>query len=118
MDLYYKSIGEQVRHYRRLAKMSQLDLAEMTDSSPQYISEIECGKKRPSLDILIRISNVLQVSIGAFLIGHTPIQTEELSGGIRQLLTGCTEYELKVMLEVANATKEILIENRWMIKKP
>ena len=56
------SIGKNIRQYRIEKKMRQEDLAEKTDLSPNYVGMIERGEKIPSLETLIAILNVLEVS--------------------------------------------------------
>ena len=50
------SIGKYIRQYRIEKKMRQEDL------SPNYVGMIERGEKIPSLETLITILNVLEVS--------------------------------------------------------
>ena len=57
-----KSIGENIRKYRKANNMRQEDLAEKTDLSSNYIGMIERGEKIPALDTFINIANVLNVS--------------------------------------------------------
>ena len=114
MSVNYEFIGKQIKKQRMLAKVSQLELAGMADSSPQYISDIERAKKHPSLEILIRISKALNISANVLLLGNTPQEADDVATEISRLLDGCTDYEKTVMLEVADATKRSLKENKWM----
>ena len=50
-----------IKKYRSLLKYSQFDLAELCDVSASYISEIETGKKYPSVRILERLVKALEV---------------------------------------------------------
>jgi transcriptional regulator with XRE-family HTH domain len=50
-----------LKRYRKLCKISQLQLAEQCESSQTYIAEIEVGKKFPSPDMIERIAAALQV---------------------------------------------------------
>lgn len=58
-----KKLGSNVQKYRKLKKLSQEKLAENSNLHRTYISSIERGLKSPSLDVIERISNVLQVDI-------------------------------------------------------
>ena len=51
----YKEIGKQIKRKRIENKLRQEDLAEMADLSTGYISQVECGKKAPSLENFIII---------------------------------------------------------------
>ena len=48
----YQQIGRQIRAARLRRKMTQAQLAETADLSVPYISHVERGKKRVSLDAL------------------------------------------------------------------
>lgn len=63
-----KNIGQAVRFYRRKKGISQYKLAELTELSPSYISEIETGKKTPSLETLLEIAKALDVDLWDLLI--------------------------------------------------
>lgn len=61
-------VGEQIRHYRKERGLTLSDLAAKTGVSVSYLSEIEQGKKRPSLRTLERICAGLNLSKGAVLM--------------------------------------------------
>ena len=63
-----KNIGQAIRFYRRKKGISQYKLAELTELSPSYISEIETGKKTPSLETLLEIAKALDVDLWDLLI--------------------------------------------------
>lgn len=58
-----KKVGSNIQKYRKLKKISQEKLAEYSNLHRTYISSIERGLKSPSLDVVERISNILQVDI-------------------------------------------------------
>lgn len=61
MDLK-KLFGNNVKFYRKQMGLSQQQFAEQCSVVPNYVSEIENGKKFPSSDLIEKISSVLQVS--------------------------------------------------------
>ena len=61
------SIGKNIRKYRLMKKLRQEDLAEKADLSINYVGAIERGEKLPSLETLIVIINVLEVSADMIL---------------------------------------------------
>lgn len=65
--LDYAKIGHHVRIYRKEENLSQEALAEKCSTTSRYLSDIENGKCRPSLDMLARISAALNVSIDSLL---------------------------------------------------
>lgn len=62
-----KEIGSRVRKIRTTKKLSQEDLAGMTEIDRSYISEIENGLKNPSVTVLYRIAEALGVKVADLL---------------------------------------------------
>lgn len=60
-------LGEFIKSQRRLAQLSLRELAERTNISNPYLSQIERGLHEPSIRILKSISNALNVSLGSLL---------------------------------------------------
>ena len=56
-------LGENIKRIRRRQHITQENLAELVDRSKNHISKIEQGLTNPPLDLLISISNVLNVSL-------------------------------------------------------
>jgi len=50
-----------LRKFRNSRCFSQMKLAELCDTSPNYIAEIEIGRRFPSLKLIEKIANVLKV---------------------------------------------------------
>ena len=66
----YKSIGRKIAKARNQKGLTQEQLAEKVDSNSGYISNIETAKKKPSLGLLIRIVNVLDLSLDYLLVNN------------------------------------------------
>jgi transcriptional regulator with XRE-family HTH domain len=62
-----EALGEVIRAQRRLAKLSLRDLAELTQVSNPYLSQIERGLHEPSVRVLRSISKALNVSAETLL---------------------------------------------------
>jgi transcriptional regulator with XRE-family HTH domain len=54
-------VGEQIRLFRKQARLSQEELAEKAELSYKYIGEVERGCVNISLDSLMRIAKALEV---------------------------------------------------------
>ncbi len=52
-----------LRHYRKLRLMTQQDLAEKLFITRQTISTYETDTRRCDLDTLIRLSDILEISV-------------------------------------------------------
>lgn len=55
--------GEKLRAYRKEQKWSQKLLAEKLGISRSYLSEVESGKKKPSIELEEKIKNLLEIDI-------------------------------------------------------
>ena len=60
---HYKKIGENIAYYRKKKRLTQNGLALKANISRTYISHIEAEKveKTPSLDVLFRICEILDI---------------------------------------------------------
>lgn len=67
-QLDYKMIGKRIQSARKDAHMTQDDLADKCGCTSKYVSNIETGKKTPSLDLLTKISSALEVTVDSLLI--------------------------------------------------
>ena len=52
-----------IREKRKEKGLSQERLAKLVQVSQPFIAEIESGRKRPSVDVLMRICAVLDISL-------------------------------------------------------
>lgn len=68
----YKEIGLKIAYYRKLAGLSQMELAEKIDVSRTHLSNIEAPNVTTSisLDLLFRISDVLGIEVKNLLEFH------------------------------------------------
>ncbi len=59
-----KTIGRKIRSARIQAQLSQEELADVSGFSQQYISELETGKRNPTIASLQAICAALNKSVG------------------------------------------------------
>jgi mannose-6-phosphate isomerase-like protein (cupin superfamily) len=62
------NLGNSLRHLREQKGMSLRALAERTDFSASFLSQIENGQCSPSISSMEKISNALGVSLGQFFL--------------------------------------------------
>lgn len=67
------SIGSVIRKYRKEKKIKQKVLAEKADISATYLSDVELGRKNPSITTLGKIASALGVT-KAFLMEREEAQ--------------------------------------------
>jgi transcriptional regulator with XRE-family HTH domain len=58
-----KRIGEKLRILRQLQGLTTRQLAEEIETSNSYITQLEKGKRTPSTNLVLRISQFFNVSI-------------------------------------------------------
>ena len=57
----YEKFGLNVVYYRKRRKLTQLQLAELADIDRSHISAIELGNVGVSMDVIFRLSQVLDI---------------------------------------------------------
>ena len=65
MDFY--QLGKKIRSLRLTNHLSQAELAESIDVSTNYIGQIERGDRKPSLETLVSLCEVLHTSLDYIL---------------------------------------------------
>lgn len=58
----YKALGLNIAHYRKDRGYTQIQLAEIIDIDRSHMSAIEIAKVGPSLDVIFKICEALEVS--------------------------------------------------------
>ena len=62
-------LGMRIRYLRKERKMSQLDLSLESGINKNYLSDLEKGRRNPSLVILNKISVALKIDLATLLKG-------------------------------------------------
>lgn len=75
MSLNAGIMGQRIRAARKMRYMSAEELAEKVDFAVESIGHIECGSRKPSLQTLYNIAEVLDVSLD-YLTGRIPTASE------------------------------------------
>ena len=81
-----KDFGEKLKNARLYKKMSQRSLGLALGLSDKTISSYESGRSFPSLEILERISEILNKPIGYFISSSKEIHIEQNLEKVNQLL--------------------------------
>ena len=108
MNIDYKLIGERIKKARKSAGMTQEFLAEKLNVSIGYVSQIERGITKISLDLLGAISSILDYDIAVFItesaIHSNEYMETELLNEIRKL----DQKKKKFILEIIKLTNETM----------
>jgi len=77
--LYPATVSLRIRQKRELAGISQAQLAREANVTPAAISQIESGKRTPTVPVLHKIAKVLNVSLD-YLIGQgDEVEVQEIA---------------------------------------
>ena len=112
MYIDYQQLGKRIRSARMEAGLSQALLAEFVDISPQYISHIETGRKKVSLDIIVRIATVLNLSLDQLITDIHYNNMHAYYELLSSLLSECSDQDRKIILDVVSALKKSLKDVR------
>ena len=107
MQTALKDIGARIRKARIAAGINQAELAEKLNISPSHMSDIENGKARFGVDILIRITEVLQVSADALLRTNVPTVNAVYAAEFEEIVDGCSTAEREAMLNTLKNMKAV-----------
>ena len=77
MDIYAQ-LGKRIIYLRKKRKMSQLQLALESEINKNYISDLERGKRNPSLMILNRVAIALKIDMSELLKGIQDFSYEDI----------------------------------------
>lgn len=104
----YELLGRKIRKQRKEKNYTLEQLAEKLDVSTTFIGQIERAKGIPSLETLVKIANVLEVSTDSLLFGDL----NSKSGN---------NYFIKRVAELTQTftpeEKELLLKNIEIINK-
>lgn len=64
-----EKIGNRIRQLRKTQGMTQAQLAMKLNISDRHLRRVEAGEKGPSIDILIEIATLLDVSLDYIIVG-------------------------------------------------
>ena len=103
----YFKIGQQIRKYRKAHGLSQEELAEKIGISVTHMSHIETGNTKLSLPVLVDIAHPLEVRTDD-LLGENPPERQITLGELAATLEHCTTQQIRIVNEIAKATKVAL----------
>lgn len=69
MPRHRRVLGQRIRLYRKLSRLTQETLAERAELAPTYISDIERGRETISVDAVQRIAKALGVTLADLFQG-------------------------------------------------
>lgn len=100
------NVGEKISKLRKSKDLTQLDLAEKLFISDKAISSWEQNRTEPSLEMLVKISEIFDCSIGYLVYGDNPKSTVETEIKIK-----ISENDYKRLLNFMTQKAEFIKES-------
>jgi len=104
-----EGLGAFIRSQRRLANLSLRQLADLTDVSNPYLSQIERGLHEPSVRVLKSIARALNVSAETLLAQAGLLEGEEAGGASARGSGVDTEAAIRSDPDLTDAQKDALL---------
>ncbi|HEM2826381.1 TPA: LexA family transcriptional regulator [Streptococcus suis] len=98
-------IGQKIKDFRKLAGMTQTDLAQRLETTKQTISRYEKGDRKPGQDTLFELTDIFKVSIDDFF---PPITTTPPNSLVEQISDKVVQLTEKGKKDVLRFTSELL----------
>jgi transcriptional regulator with XRE-family HTH domain len=99
-----KMFGLRLKNLRKQRGLSQEKLSEKIEISSKYMSRIELGLHFPSMEILVKLADALNVEMeDIFNFSHEIKNIRELKKQLNKLLEGADEGKLKLAVKVMKA---------------
>ena len=108
MGIDYISIGNRIKEIRMAKGWTQAKLAEKSGVEPSNISHIERAATKLSLPTMVNIANALGVTLDEIAYGSLVKSSRVYVKMIDDILSDCSQEELKSLAEVLKTTKAVL----------
>ena len=91
-------LGDTIRRARMDNKMTQEQLAEAINISPTHMKHIESEHRKPSVEVLFLLADVLNFSMDAMLMKKQSDEHAKRVNEMNLMMNKCTDVELDVFL--------------------
>ena len=102
-------LGDTIRQARMDNKMTQEQLAEAINISPTHLKHIEREPRKPSVDVLFSLADVLNFSMDAMIMESQSTDHAKRVNEMNLMMSKCTDEELDVFLA---ALRELMKQKR------
>lgn len=99
MSIVKGTLGNAIRNARIKKGLSQETLAELVGITPTHLKHIESEHRKPSIEVLIEIAQILQMSVDNIIFP----QESEINQKINEIenkLKNCSLNELQIVLDL------------------
>ena len=94
-------LGNAIRTARIEKGLSQEKLAELVNITPAHLKHIEGEHRKPSIEVLFNLSQILHLSLDSLLFPTDECNSEYHHAEL--LLKSCNEKELKLAIDLIKA---------------
>ena len=112
MKVDYVLPGERIKFWRQQRNLTQEQLAEKVGVTPGFISLIEIGKRRVSLESLLSICTELEITLNELLVGNQLPQPSDYNTEFSELISKLDEADKPLMFEITKAVCKTIKKNR------
>ena len=95
----YENVGNKIRERRNFLKVTQENLANDINVSASFISDIENGRRKMSLETMIKISIALKTSLDYFVLDN--VKDIKTKNNIKFILETVDEKKESIFLDFA-----------------
>lgn len=100
MAIDYKMIGRQLQDKRKAKDMTQEVLAEKVGITVVYLSKVENGRVRPTLELLDALCDVLGMTLSSLLTGVQVQEDSYANERVVALLRSCSPDVKEAALDI------------------
>ena len=97
MTVDYSLIGKRLAELRKRKGITQEKLAEKTDLSNNYISNIENNRSIPSIETLTKLCDALDITPNDVLLGTSLNSDNYMLGELQRKIEDCTPREKRLI---------------------
>lgn len=108
MKVDYVLLGEQIKFWRQQRNLTQKQLAEKVGVTPGFISLIEIGKRRVSLESLLSICTEVEITLNELLVGNQLPQPGDYNAEFAELISKLDEADKQLLFEITKAVSSVL----------
>jgi len=104
----YRAVGKRIRNERVNIELTQAELAEKVNVTTAYIGQIERGERKFSIETLLNIATVLNVSVDYILSEEGNLYTASLHQQMASLLDNRGPEDIAMAIDIIKAVFERL----------
>lgn len=108
VEMDYRAVGKRIRNERIGIELTQAELAEKVNVTTAYIGQIERGERKFSIETLLNIATVLNISVDYLLREEDNLYTASLHQQMTSLLNDRSPEDIAMAIDIIKAVFERL----------